>query len=86
MISPMARARARKRPATEARADDYRQADGVAGAPLAILAVVLVAFAGLAAYANSLDGPFLFDDQRAIVQNASIRDLATALRPPSRLL
>lgn len=39
----------------------------------------------MAVYANSLDGPFLFDDQSTIEQNATIRQLwppIDALRPP----
>ena len=34
------------------------------------------------AYLNSLHGPFLPDDERAIVNNLEIRDTATALTPP----
>ena len=46
----------------------------VAGAqtPVVWLAVALVT-AGLLAYANSLSGPFVFDDRLSIVENASIR-------------
>lgn len=39
--------------------------------------------AGFAAYANSLGGPFLFDDVPAIVHNPSIRHLAAAWHPPA---
>jgi tetratricopeptide (TPR) repeat protein len=42
------------------------------GHPFAAAALVLAAFA---AYANSLDGAFLFDDQPWIVENPLIRDL-----------
>jgi protein O-mannosyl-transferase len=47
-------------------------------------AAVLVV-AGMLAYAGSLSGPFLFDDQNAVVQNASIRSLSplsVPLAPP----
>jgi tetratricopeptide (TPR) repeat protein len=37
----------------------------------------------VAAYANSLSGPFVFDDLPGIVDNQSIRHLGTALRPPN---
>jgi Flp pilus assembly protein TadD len=37
--------------------------------------------AGGLAYANSLDGPLIFDDRAAIVDNVSIRQLRTAWRP-----
>lgn len=36
-----------------------------------------------AIYANSLRGPFVFDDIAAIVENPTIRSLGTAFRPPS---
>ena len=41
--------------------------------------------AGSLAYANSLSGPFLFDDDRSIVSNEAIRQLwppAVPLSPP----
>src|SRR6478672_4640813 len=41
------------------------------GALLAILLVLI----GALAYANSLHGPFVLDDQESIVNNASIRQL-----------
>lgn len=47
----------------------------------------LLAAACAAVYANSLNGPLLFDDQRTIEENASIRDLTalgTVLRPPEQ--
>ena len=49
---------------------------------IARCAVIVVA--GLLAYANGLDGPFVFDDYRAIVQNQTLRDpsLSAALSPP----
>src|SRR5262249_17439405 len=40
-------------------------------------AVILVA--GVAAYANSVSGPFIFDDEATIVENASIRDLGPSI-------
>jgi protein O-mannosyl-transferase len=45
----------------------------------------LIVLAGLAAYANSLNGPFIFDDQEGIVENATIRrlwPLSSVLSPP----
>ena len=51
------------------------------------VAPLLVAAAVGAAYANSLHGPFVLDDQRAIVQNTSIEDLsspARVLHPPAQ--
>ena len=45
----------------------------------------LLALAGAAAYANSLQGPFFFDDRRSIVGNATIRSLwplTAVLHPP----
>jgi Flp pilus assembly protein TadD len=51
----------------------------------ALLALALLAAAVLAAYANSLGGPFVFDDVEAIVENPTIRDLAApwaVLSPP----
>lgn len=35
------------------------------------------------AYASCLSGPFVFDDIAAIVENPTLRDFSTALRPPS---
>ena len=49
------------------------------------LAPVLIVLAGLIVYANSLHGPFLLDDHRAIEDNMSIRDwrsTAAVLHPP----
>ena len=51
-------------------------------APLACLVIVA---AGLAAYCNSFDGPFIFDDVPSILHNPTIRQLwpiGPALRPP----
>lgn len=44
----------------------------------------LIAAGGAWAYANSLNGVFLLDDVRAIVQNETIRSLPEALSPPPR--
>lgn len=41
----------------------------------------LIALAGAASYANSLSGPFVFDDQSSVVDNQSIRRLGTAFWP-----
>jgi len=49
--------------------------------PVLAAAGLLVA-AGLAVYADSLAGPFVFDDLYSIPQNGTIRQLATALAPP----
>jgi Flp pilus assembly protein TadD len=40
-----------------------------------ILAAIAIVVAGIAAYANSFGAPFVFDDDEAIVNNPSIRDL-----------
>jgi Flp pilus assembly protein TadD len=45
---------------------------------------VVLTLAAIATYANSLDTAFTFDDDAAIVDNASIRSLGTALSPPER--
>ncbi len=48
---------------------------------------VLIAVAAIAAYANSLAVPFLFDDTPSILQNPTIRHLGaigTVLSPPAR--
>ena len=42
----------------------------------------LLVLAGLAVYANSFSGPFVFDDTYSIPLNGTIRQLATALAPP----
>lgn len=50
----------------------------------ALAVVAVIAVAGVFAYLNSLDVPFLFDDGPAIVSNTSIRDLTdlrTVLSP-----
>jgi len=50
--------------------------------PWRLLAPILIVAAGVIAYCNSLNGPFIFDDIRAIEHNESIR----ALWPPQRAL
>src|SRR5476649_402265 len=48
---------------------------------------VLIAIAAIAAYANSLTVPFLFDDTPSILQNQTIRHLGaigTVLSPPAK--
>jgi len=45
-----------------------------------LMALALVAFAAGAAYHNSLQGPFIFDDTPSIVENPDISQLATTLR------
>lgn len=52
------------------------------------LAAVLIVFALIAVYANSLRAPFVFDDIPAIVENATIRDLGNlrlVLSPPAEI-
>ena len=46
-------------------------------------AVLTVIVAGLVAYHNSFDVPFLYDDEMSIPRNESIRQLSTALQPPA---
>ena len=47
-----------------------------AAAPRAVFgAALVIAVAALAAYANSLSGPFIFDDPSSIVSNPTIRSL-----------
>jgi protein O-mannosyl-transferase len=50
-----------------------------------LLRAGLIVFVGVLTYWNSLSGPFLFDDQRSIVENVQIRrlwPLSEALSPP----
>ena len=49
------------------------------------LAAGLIVLTGIIAYRNSFDVPFVFDDALSILENPSIRRLASldALRPPS---
>lgn len=51
--------------------------------PRAIFACgALIALATLAAYANSLGGPFVYDDGPAIADNVTLRHFTSALFPP----
>ena len=47
------------------------------------IAAAVIAAATLAAYSNSLSGPFVLDDAPSIVGNPTIRSLGTALSPPT---
>src|SRR5579872_897295 len=50
-------------------------------------ACLVIALAAVAAYANTLDVPFLFDDMPSIIQNPTIRSLSNigqVLSPPNR--
>jgi protein O-mannosyl-transferase len=53
-----------------------------ARAPCSLAPGFLIVAAVLAAYANSLAGPFVFDDLPAILDNPTIRSLGGALSPP----
>ncbi len=46
------------------------------------LACAVIAAAGVAAYANSFGGPFIFDDLTSIVDNRTLGSLAAAWSPP----
>ena len=48
-----------------------------------LLAGAIVVFAAWVAYHNSFSGPFIFDDQFAIVDSPSIRHLGSAWSPPA---
>ena len=48
------------------------------------LCCLLLVIVGAGAYANSLGGPFIFDDVAGIEQNPSIRSLAGSLIPPDQ--
>lgn len=50
--------------------------------PFPWVAVGLILFAVVLAYANSLRGPFVFDDLPSITDNPTIRHLSTAFQPP----
>jgi tetratricopeptide (TPR) repeat protein len=52
-----------------------------AGAKVALAAATLV-IAALCTYAGTLSGPFIYDDQQAIVDNTSLHSLGRALSPP----
>ncbi|HIJ36888.1 MAG TPA: hypothetical protein HPP59_06400, partial [Deltaproteobacteria bacterium] len=45
-----------------------------------ILACFLIVLTCAVIYSNSLDGPFLFDDNRSIAENEKIRDVSNFLR------
>jgi len=45
-----------------------------------LAALALLSLVGLVVYHNSLNGPFIFDEDLSIVQNPDIRHLATTLR------
>ena len=54
-------------------------------APAVWWRVAIIVLAGTLAYANSLSGPFIFDDDATVVENTSIRDLrSTAVLFPER--
>ncbi len=52
-----------------------------AGMP-AWVAAALIALATFVAYRNTFTAPFVFDDERAVVENQTIRQWSTALFPP----
>src|SRR5580692_767166 len=47
-----------------------------------LLASGIVVLAALTAYHNSFSGPFIFDDQKVVTDNPTIKHLASALSPP----
>jgi tetratricopeptide (TPR) repeat protein len=47
-----------------------------------LIAVLLLIGAVVAAYHNSLTGPFILDDETSITQNSTIQHWSTALQPP----
>jgi protein O-mannosyl-transferase len=53
---------------------------GWGGLRSTLAALALLALAALVTYHNSLNGPFIFDDEPSIVRNSDIRQLATTLR------
>src|SRR5262245_26160533 len=65
--------------------DSGRTSWGTRRGDAAAVAVILAA--GLAVYAGSLNGPFVFDDEASIVENSAIRNLCDwrgVLFPPRR--
>lgn len=52
------------------------------GAFRPVWAALLLIVAGVLAYANGLNAPFVWDDETSIVRNDSIRQLGSALMPP----
>jgi protein O-mannosyl-transferase len=59
-----------------------RSAGAVAHASGSRWRAAVIALVVAATYANSLSGPFLFDDENSIVGNASIRQIDAWLSPP----
>ena len=65
--------------------DSSPQAKASRLGPAGIAAGVIIFLAGLAAYHNSLSGPFTFDDAGSILENSTIHHLwppGPALSPP----
>lgn len=50
-----------------------------------VLAEVVVVAAAVAAYHNSLSGPFILDDLKSIAENPTIRHFGSAFSPPNNL-
>ncbi len=50
-----------------------------AGRSLRVLRVALIIVTGALVYANSVSGPFVFDDESSIVNNSAIRSMSTVL-------
>jgi protein O-mannosyl-transferase len=72
------------RPRKSAETPPHIGASGTGRKTEVLLLAFLIAAGGTWAYANSLNGVFLLDDVRAIVQNETIRSLREALSPPPR--
>ncbi len=51
--------------------------------PWVLLGAAAIACAALAAYANSIQASFVFDDRYSVLDNPTIRSLGQALSPPS---
>ncbi len=49
------------------------------------LAAAVIIAAGIACYANSLGGPFIFDDQPSIIENGTLDSLTAAWFPPPNI-
>ena len=45
--------------------------------------ILILIFAGIAVYWNTIGAPFLFDDRFSIEENPTIRSFSTALSPPA---
>ena len=70
---------------TMRRSRSARRAHPAANQRPARLAALLVVVCGVLAYANSIHGPFIFDDRRAVLENPTIRELwpiSAVLHPP----